>query len=122
MKAPTLRALRSFLATLVMSFLLLGSARADDNSNFVSEKLLHVAGGAGISVAVGYATKKPWVGLASGCAAGVAKEVHDNFVSNETFAGHMGDVGITCGASTVGYFLVRKMMRSDKRPPAPHLK
>jgi hypothetical protein len=115
------RTLCSFLLALVVSSLLLGSAHADDSA-FVSEKLLHVVGGGGISFAVGYATKKPWLGLASGCAAGVAKEVHDNFVSNETFAGHMRDIGITCGASTVGYFLLKKLVRSDNRRPALHAK
>lgn len=113
---------RWFLLALMVSSLLWGSASADDGSTVVSDKLLHAAGGAGISVMVGYSTGKPWLGLASGCAAGVAKEVHDNFVSNETFAGHMRDIGITCGASTVGYFLVRKMLRYDKRRPEPHLK
>jgi len=112
----------ALLLLLVASLPLFAATPADDNSSFVSDKLLHVAGGAGISVAVGYATKKPWLGLTSGCAAGVAKEVHDNFVSNETFAGHMRDIGITCGASTVGYFLVRRMLRFDKRRPEPHLK
>ena len=112
----------SLLLLSVVSSPLSASTPADDNSASAGEKLLHVAGGAGISFAVGYATRKPWLGLASGCAAGVAKEVHDNFVSNETFAGHMRDIGITCGASTVGYFLLKKLVRSENRRPALHAK
>ena len=113
---------RSFVLALVLSSLLLGSAAAEDGSTVVSDKLLHVAGGAGISVMVGYSTGKPWLGLASGCAAGVAKEVYDHSVSGETLGGNMRDIGITCGASTLGYFLVKKMIRSEKRRVALHAK
>jgi hypothetical protein len=113
---------RSFLLILMVSCLLWGSASAEDGSTVVSDKLLHAAGGAGISVMVGYSTGKPWLGLASGCAAGVAKEAYDHSVSSETFGSNMRDIGITCGASTLGYFLVKKMIRSENRRPALHAK
>ena len=57
---------RSFLLPLMVSSLLWGSASAENGSTAVSDKLLHAAGGAGISLMVGYSTGKPWLGLASG--------------------------------------------------------
>jgi len=86
-------------------------AGAEDSP--VSDKLLHVLAGAGISTAVGYPTGRPWFGLAAGCGAGVGNEIHDHIVSHESFAGNARDVAITCSAATAGYFLVKKMIRSN---------
>jgi hypothetical protein len=86
-------------------------AGAEDSQ--VSDKLLHAIGGAGISTGVGYSTGRPWLGLTAGCGAGVGKEIHDHVVSHESFAGNARDVAITCSAATVGYFVVKKMIRSN---------
>lgn len=72
------------------------------DSDFAVHKTLHVLGGAGISMGVGAATKRPWLGLAAGIGAGIAKEGYDKSGGN-TFSGR--DVLITTGGSLVGYVL-----------------
>jgi hypothetical protein len=71
-------------------------------SDFAVHKTLHALGGAGISMGVGAATHRPWLGLAAGIGAGIAKEGYDKGRGN-TFSGR--DVLITSGGAIVGYFL-----------------
>ena len=77
-------------------------------------KLYHVAAGTGISVLVGYSTQRPWIGLVAGCAAGVGKEIYDSAHGGEPASWHAGDIAITCGSSVFGYWLTKKLIKSDK--------
>ena len=103
--------MRRIALTILLMISTCCAAGAGDNP--ATNKLLHAFGGAGISTGVGYSTGRPWLGLMTGCGAGVGKEIHDHVASNESFASNARDVAITCGAATVGYFLVKKMIRSD---------
>jgi hypothetical protein len=71
-------------------------------SDFAFHKSLHVLGGAGTSLIVGTATSRPWVGLAAGIGAGIAKEGYDKGQGG-SFSGR--DVLITSGGAAVGYIL-----------------
>ncbi len=71
-------------------------------SDFAVHKTLHGLGGAGISMGVGAATHRPWLGLAAGIGAGIAKEGYDKGRGNP-FSGR--DALITSGGAMVGYVL-----------------
>ena len=92
---------RYFAVALALSSLAWAQA-PQAQSDFALHKSLHVLGGAGTSIAVGAATHRPWLGLAAGIGAGIAKEGYDKSRGN-TFSGR--DVLITSGGAMVGYVL-----------------
>jgi hypothetical protein len=78
----------------------------------VADKMLHVDAGFGISFGVGLATKRPWIGFVSGVAAGVSKEVWDNYHENEPFKWHVADVAITAAGSACAWWVVRQVRKA----------
>jgi hypothetical protein len=83
--------------------------------SFAEAKATHFGAGSSITMLVGYSSQKPWVGLLSGIGAGVGKEVWDNYHGNETFGAHARDVAITSAGAALGYWIVKKMIGSDRR-------
>ncbi len=68
--------------------------------------------GAGISLGVGAAAQRPWLGLVAGIGAGLAKEGHDK---SQGYAFSGRDVLITTGGAAVGYVVNKYVFRVHRQ-------
>jgi uncharacterized protein YfiM (DUF2279 family) len=96
--------------------LITATANSQTASTLVEDKSLHLGLGSLISVAVGYSAQQPSLGLISGIVAGVGKKVWDNYHENESLSWKVTDVAITSAGAALGYWLVKKMIASERRP------
>lgn len=77
------------------------------------DKQMHFGGGLALSMTLGAATRKPWLGLAAGVGAGMAKEAHDSFQRGNRWDN--ADFAATAGGAVVGY-VVLKLIFHKHRP------
>jgi hypothetical protein len=88
-----------------------GAAAVPANEQGI-HKTLHVVGGFAISNLAGTASRRPWLGLAAGVGAGIAKEAHDKSVGG-SFSGR--DVAITTAGAFAGYAFNKWVLRVGKK-------
>jgi len=76
---------------------------------------IHVVGGFGMSSTVGIIGERPWLGLVSTLAAGVAKEAHDHYTRREPGWSSVRDSAYISAGAVAGYFIARHAAARRKR-------